>query len=311
MPYRMTLSRTRRRLLCAAALGSALPVPSPAIARVFNGVGRMRILAPDRAATSTLLALGVQPVAGVDKSFYDAMGGQPPMPPGIADCGDPNEPNLELMLALRINQCVTVTTLPSARERIASIAPVLHLEIYNGETGAFERAAAGFRRAAALTGREPQATAYMSDVDALTERTAAALRAAGAPLRPAFLLTLNGGGRSMVVYGRNSMMFDVMRRLGLPNAWTRPTNTYGFAVTGVEALAEAPDADVIVVDFGAGTTAALAELAASPFWNRLPMVRRGRVFRIPLVDLYSSYPAAQPFLKGLQGLARRPEYRHV
>lgn len=256
--------------------------------------------------------MGMRPVAGVDKAFYDAMGAKPPMPPGIADCGDPNEPNLELMIALGVNQCVTVTTVPAARERIATIAPVLHLDIYSGATGALSRAADGFRRVAQLTGHEAQANEYMARTETLMAQTGDALRQSGAARsRPSYLVTLNGGGRSMVVYGRNSIMYDVMSELGLPNAWTRATNTYGFAVTGVEALADVPDADVIVVDFGAGTTAALAELSASPFWNRLPMVRKGRVFRIPLVDLYSSYPAANTFLQGLHALALRPEYRHV
>jgi ferric hydroxamate transport system substrate-binding protein len=291
-------------------LAAALPLPAPATP--MPGLAPLlRIASPDRAATATLLALGVRPVACVDKAFYDAMGGQPPMPRGIPDCGDPNEPNLELLLSLGVDHCVTGTTLATARAQIATIVPVLHLDIYDGTLDALQRSSDGFRRVARLVGSTAQAEAYIRDVDVLTANTRAALVDVYASERPVYLETLNGDGRSMVVYGRGSIMHDVLRRLGLRNAWTRPTNLYGFAIAGVEALASAPDANVIVIDFGMTTTAALEVLSKSPFWNRLPMVTGKRVFRIPLVDLYSSYPAARAFLLGLHDLARRPAFRHA
>lgn len=276
--------------------------------------GGLRILAPDRGATSSLLAIGVWPVAGADRAFYDSMGAEPPMPPGlhIVNSGDPVEPNLELMIELGINRCVTVTTPLDARERLAVVAPVTHLDIFTGAPGAIDRAAQGLRTLGTLTRREVQAEAYIARVEARMAATARSLAASGRPAqRPVYLVTLNDGGRSMVVYGRNSIMYDVMTRIGMRNAWTGNTNEYGFSVGGVEQLAAQPDADIVVVDFGASTTAALLQLNASPFWNRLASVRAGRVFRIPLVDLFSSYPSAMTLLRGLDGLIQREAFRHA
>ncbi|SDV46046.1 ABC transporter substrate-binding protein [Chitinasiproducens palmae] len=303
----------RRRTFCITALTWAALGAMDARAAAPSRAP-LRILAPDRAATSSLLALGVAPVAGVDRAFYKSMGAEPPMPDDVhvIDSGDPLEPNLELMIELGINHCVTATTPSIACERMAVVAPVTQLDIYTGETGALARAADGLRTLGRLTGREARAEQYIAGVEAHIAATTAALRASARPAhRAAFLVTLNDGGRSMVAYGRNSIVHDVMTRVGLRNAWRRDTNEYGFAVGGVELLADAPDADIVVVDFGASTSVALDQLNASPFWNRLPMVRAGRVFRIPLVDLYSSYPCASSMLRGIDGLLRQEAFRRV
>ncbi|VVE36377.1 Iron(3+)-hydroxamate-binding protein FhuD [Pandoraea iniqua] len=310
----------KRRSFCAGAaaiLAGAGPWVHAAgrpTAASASPASSLRILAPDRGAVSSLLALGIEPVAGADRAFYDSMGAEPRMPPGmnIVNSGDPIEPNLELMIELGINWCVTVTTPQIARERMGVVAPVTHLDIFTGATGALDRAADGLRTLARMTGREEQASAYIAQVEARMAEVARTLAASGRPAkRQTYLVTLNDGGRSMVAYGRNSIMWDVMTRVGLRNAWTRSTNEYGFSVGGVELLAEAPDADIVVVDFGASTTAALRQLAVSPFWNRLASVRAGRVYRIPLIDLFNSYPSATTLLRGLDGLIRREDFRHV
>ena len=255
------------------------------------------IATPDRGAASMVLSLGLCPVASVGSDFYNEMGASPPMPAGVVDCGDPVEPNLELLRELDVSQIVTVTTDPPIITVLEQVAPVTALDIYTGRPGALDRGAAELRRLGGVLGVVDRADAYVRHVEAVIETTREAIK--GKTARPVYLVTVDAGGRSMVVYGANSIMHDVMLRLGVQNAWTGPTGAYGFQNTGVETLAQVPDAMIFYVDYGVTTRAALAGLARSPFWTHLPSVRAGRVARLPLFDVYNAYPVAPVFARYL------------
>lgn len=268
----------------------------------------MRIATPDRAGAESVLALGIKPVGAPSADFYREMGGTPDLPAGIPSVGPPVEPNLEVLKSLAPAMIVTGTIAQSTRRMLARVAPVLNLDIYTGEPGAYGRAVAEFRRLADVVGRSAVAQSYVSRLEADIARAATALRARGD--RPAYLVTLDDGGRTMTVYGRNSIMYDVMEMMGVPNAWDGRTNGFGFMPVGVEKLVAHPDADLIYVNYGLDTTAALGRLRASPFWNSLPMVRAGRVHPIPLFDVFGSLPLAGPFAANLAAALSNGEGRH-
>lgn len=258
----------------------------------------MRVATPDRAGTESVLALGLRPVGAPAADFYREMGGSPPLPAGIQNVGAPVEPNLEVLKSLAPDLIVTGTITDNVRQMLARIAPVLNLAIYTGEPGAYGRAVAEFRRLAGVVGRIPEAEAYVSQLETGIARAASALQSRGG--RCAYLVTLDGGGRTMTVYGRNSIMYDVMLKMGVANAWDGPTNGFGFTTVGIQKLAARPDADLIYVDYGLETQAALDRLGNSPFWNNLPMVRAGRTHAIPLFDVFGSLPLARSFAPGLE-----------
>ncbi len=300
------LSTTRRQFLQAALL--TVPALAGLPARAAAAAPRVtRVAATDRAGTESLLALGVRPVIAPDPSFYATMGGAPALPSGIISAGAPIEPNLEVLLSVAPELIVTGTTSASVRDVLARVAPVLDLDIYTGQPGAYDRAVAGFRRLAAALGLTQRADAYVAGLEARIARSAAAL----APRhgRPAYLVSIDGSGRTMLVYSRNSIMYDVMTKIGIPNAWQGRTNGFGFATVGVERLVERPDADLIYVDYGDDTRAALAQLASSPFWTNLPMVKAGRVYGIPLFDVFGSLPLASSFAAHLDRLFVNGEAR--
>ncbi|MEK6350590.1 MAG: ABC transporter substrate-binding protein [Burkholderia sp.] len=268
----------------------------------------LRVATPDRAGTESLLALGVRPVGAPPADFYAMMGGTPPLPGGIASTGAPIEPNLEVLKSLSPDLIVTGTVGDSVRRILARVAPVMDLDIYTGQLGAYDRAVAGYRKLAGLVGRTQNAEAYVAALEAKIAGTAAAL--ASRRGRPAYLAAIDGGGRSMIVYSRNSIMYDVMARVGIPNAWEGRTNGFGFTTIGVERLVDHPDADLIYVDYGDDTREALAQLADSPFWRNLPMVRAGRVYPIPLFDIFGSLPLADAFVDHLGHVFAGQEARH-
>ncbi len=253
----------------------------------------MRLAAPDSGAAQTLLALGIVPAVSVSREFFDAMGTSPPMPEGVVDCGDPSEPNLEVIARMNVDLIVTSTISSDIREVLSRVAPVQALDIYIGQPGAVGRAKKEALHLATELGATVVCTAYLEDFD----KTIVALRSrlAAWPRRPVYLVGLAPDGRNMTVYGRNSLMWDIMDALGIENAWQGPTNIYGFANTGVERLADRPDAMIVSIDYGDLTTTAMQALGRSVFWINLPAVITGQVATIPRFEVFGTLPAAAQF----------------
>ncbi|WP_162939737.1 ABC transporter substrate-binding protein [Neorhizobium sp. NCHU2750] len=254
-----------------------------------------RVATPDRAATQTVLSLGVLPAVTVAPQFYRGMGSTPQLPSGIPSCGDPTEPNLEVLQRYGVDLVVTGTIAADVQAVLRRVAPVFPLEIYTGQVAVLDRAKSETARLADFLRLSAQGRAAIDAVDDIL--TTEAARIAGLTWRPMFLVGLSPDGRNMTVYGRNSIMYDVMDHLGLENAWTGPTNAFGFASAGIEELAGRPDAELLHIEYGRMTDAALAKLASSPLWNSLPMVRAGRVFRIPRFEVFGALPAAPQFAR--------------
>ncbi|MEH6774728.1 MAG: ABC transporter substrate-binding protein, partial [Cereibacter changlensis] len=98
--------------------------------------------------------------------------------------------------------------------------------------------------------------------------------------------------RLLDVFGAGSLFHDVLRPLGATNAWTGPTNAWGFASTGLEALAGHPEARLVIIE-----PAPPPRLADSPLWRALPQVRAGRVTLLPPVWVFGGVPSALRFAR--------------
>ncbi len=289
-------ARLSRRAVLGFALGSAAAFSSPPVfsaERAAHSGPPRRIATPDRAGAQTLLSLGITPIAGVSNDFFNGMGTTPEMPDGVIDTGEPYEPNLEVLQRLKIDLIIAGTIAADTREVLARVAPVFYLNIYTGQERALGRAESETIRLAKVLGIEEKGRAYIDNATSIFDREAQKLE--GLPRRPVYIVGLASDGRNMTVYGRNSIMYDVMAILGVENAWTGPIGGAGFINAGVEELAANPSATVLHIDYGAATDAALSKLANSPFWTNLPMVQEGRVHRIPRFEVYGGLPLAVQF----------------
>ncbi|WP_120348444.1 ABC transporter substrate-binding protein [Paraburkholderia fungorum] len=304
---------TRRDFLGALAVPLTVPLLMPLMAPVAGAFASTpasagaaiapRVATPDRPGTETLLALDVKPVAAGALDVYATMGGFPPLPDGIVDCGYPAEPNLEVLRELKTSLIVIETMSASLRGLLERIAPVFVLDIYSGAGHAniVERSSAEMMRLARVIGREREGAAYIAQLDARfaelkTKLGGDSISLANHPSRrPVFVTQLDTGGSNILIYAKNCVVSDVMQRLGFVNAWQGKTNGYGCAVVGVEQLAVSPQAELLYIDYGASTQAALNTLTESPVWSRLPMVREGRVNPIRPFDVFGSLPSARQF----------------
>jgi iron complex transport system substrate-binding protein len=258
----------------------------------------LRIAAGDRGGIEALLALGVTPVGSMSSDGYEQMGGTPAMPGGIVNIGDPVEPNLEVLTELKPDLIVTGVLDGASCERLARVAPVFSMKIFNGEAGVYERAESEFLRLADHIGLAPAGRAYVDAVNAKIQAIKASV--AGQKLRPVYLTVLDAGGRNITLYGKHSIMFDVMTRIGIELAWDGPVDYFGGRTVGLEYLARAPDAAILYAKQGVGSDIALRRLNDSPLWSRLPMVRAGRVYPVPMYDVLGSFPVAPAFADSLK-----------
>ena len=249
-----------------------------------------RVVALEWAFASTLVAMGLPPVGVAEPNLYKAWVAEPALPPGIVDVGLRTQPNLERVAALKPDLVLLGALSEPARPGLASIAETVGYNPFTPARRPLAEVAAYTRDLGRRLGRA-------ADAEALLARTEAAFDAARARLAPraarGLLLVSLRDERHVGVYGRGSLFGDVLDRIGLANAWDRPTTIWGTSAAGVEALAAFPEADLVVLEpLPPGTAGALARPG---LWASLAALRRGRTVTVPAAWVFGDAVAAARF----------------
>ncbi|WP_200845389.1 ABC transporter substrate-binding protein [Roseomonas sp. 18066] len=243
------------------------------------GAATPRLVSLDLALTEALLTLRVTPLAVANLPLYRRLVGDPALPEGVIELGPQQEPNLELLQALRPDRILAADWQAAGLRRLSEIAPLSLLPVFAADGDALGQGARLLRALAALAGADPEPA-----IAAATAGLAAAARAVqGLDDRPVLLFRLMEDARGMAVFGSRGMPGGVLARLGLRNAWQGRQNAAGVASAGIEALATMPEARLIHFDRGAETARALSRLEASRFWQALPALRAGRIAAMPVI----------------------------
>ncbi|MBY2998733.1 ABC transporter substrate-binding protein [Rhizobium leguminosarum] len=277
----MAVFSRRQFLAGAAALLSA-----PARLRAAEG---LRVATLDWALLETLLAIGANVVAATELRQFREVAVTPDVPATTADLGLRGTPNFEVLRFVRPDLIFNSNFYAWADQRISGVAPVESHAIYKPGESPFSLAE---QATLAIGERLQLATARQ-----LTEELAArldrhrALLAAGDG-RPVIPINL-GDARHFRVFGSDSMFGEVLKRVGLTNAWQAQTSYSAAAPVGIEILASLPDAWIVMIP--PHPADALATLATSSFWNALPAVREKRVLMLGSINPYGALPAAGRF----------------
>lgn len=297
----------------AASLGGGLARPAHAAEAMPKNARPTRSAAPRVAALSwagaqMLVSLGVPPVALADLYDYPLTGALPAMPPDVIELGLPSEPNLELLQRLAPDLILLDASDAGIEPRLSSIAPTVAIDLYNPAHGRpYVRARAETLRLGALLGREAAARAYLESVEASLD--ACAKRIAALPAPPsALIVDLYDDGRHLYLYGPNSMMQDVLDRLGVRNAWHGSTAA-GYLLVGIESLGAMGDATLYYISHGARDALALHNLSRSALWQSLPLVRERRLRPLPGFFTYGSASCAVQFATALAAALAGPANR--
>ncbi len=266
-----------RRALLKAATAFPLLWASP---RIASAMPAGRLVALDLLATELLLTLGITPVGIANRALYERLVAAPVLPAAVADLGPLTEPNAEFLKMLKPEIIVLAAWQSDMLARLTAIAPFHELAAAPRDVPATMHLVKLLDDLGTLTGRAAEARQWLGRMDNVLTAAKTALSARG--IRPLYVCRFAANGRNVAIFGGNGLIGDVLRRLGLENAWQGRTNAAGVASIGIEQLKN-PDAHIVHFDRGAETVRALENLAQSPLWRALPAVRGARVTAMPVI----------------------------
>ncbi|EUB99198.1 ABC-type transporter, periplasmic subunit [Rhizobium sp. CF080] len=283
---------TRRTVLSAAAVLAAARVP-----RAQEAGPRVATL--DWALLETLLAIGANVVAATELRQFRQVAIKPDVPEGVADLGLRGTPNFEVLRFARPDLILNSNFYAWADPLMSRIAPVESHPIYKpGESPYLLAEQATLAIGERL--QRPAAGRMVEELAARLDRYKNLFaRGDGRPVLPINL----GDARHYRVFGSDSMFGEVLKRVGLANAWTGATSYSAMAPMGIETLASMPDAWIVLIP--PHPQDAFEALAESAFWKALPAVRENRVLAVGSINPYGALPAASRFADFLaEGFSR-------
>lgn len=288
-----------RRAFVATLAGAAVDIVAGTPARAAAG---QRIVALDAPSTEMLIALGIEPVGAAGLAGYRATEGNLPQLRRTTDIGFYYEPNVELLQALSPDFFVSSFGIGVSKDLLSRIAPVISVPIYGSGSPPYDAAIRALRQTAKATNNTGRADAFLENHD---DRLAALrAKASGANTRPVYIASPLLDGRHVILYGVNSLFDEILRRIGLRNAYTGPTSPWGIASVGIETLASGGDAAFVYIESPV-TRTALRALAASAIWQRLSFMREERVVPIRYLEMYGALPTADRFAEAVGGLLEK------
>lgn len=242
----------------------------------------------DWTIAETLVALGVTPQAVAQIDAYHDWVGEPPLPASVTDLGLRTQPNLELLASLEPDRILISPMFANLTPRLSRIAPVENLALYTPEGDTWEQMRELTRQVARLVDH-PHAGERLIET---TEAYLASLRHSLRDDHPPLLLVQFMDERHVRVFGDNGLYQAALDRLGLANAWQRPTNAWGFSLVSLEALLDIDARLVVVEPLPVGVE---EQLASSGLWQHLPSVRAGTQITLPPVWSFGALPSAKRF----------------
>ena len=284
---------TRRTMLSGAIASLAMP----AILRAQDAGPRVATL--DWALLETLLAIGADVVAATELRQFRQVAAKPDVLTGAADLGLRGTPNFEVLRFARPDVIFNSNFYAWADPIMARIAPVESHAIYKpGESPYLLAEQATLRIGERL--QLSNAQRFVEELSARLERYRAFFaKGDGRPVLPINL----GDARHYRVFGSDSMFGEVLKRLGLANAWQGATSYSAMAPVGIETLASMPDAWIVLIP--PHPQDAVEALTRSAFWHALPSVRENRVLTTGPINPYGALPAASRFADFLtEGFSR-------
>lgn len=279
------MPRPRRALTWLAGLVAALVATATA-------ADAPRLATLDWTLAETLVALDAPPAAVAQVEAYHAWVGEPTLPASTLDLGLRSQPNLERLASLAPARILISPMFANLAPRLERIAPVDTLPLYTPGRDTWTQMREMTRSLARLIER-PEAA---SDLIESTEARLDALQERLHGETPPLLVVQFMDARHVRVFGAGGLYQAVLDRLGLENAWPGPTNTWGFSLVGVEALAGLDARLVVVEPHPAGVRERLDEAG---LWDHLVEASRGVPLVLPPVWSFGALPSAERFAEQL------------
>jgi ABC-type Fe3+-hydroxamate transport system substrate-binding protein len=249
-----------------------------------------RIACLEWTSAEMVISLGIGPVAVADTKGYRDWVVDPDLPAGCLDLGSRGEPNLELLTELRPDLIVGAYGYGLDEAPFKQIAPLHTIPFYDGTEAPYRQAETETLKLGARLGREAEA-------QRLIQETAAAIAQIRAQFserakQPLAVVSMFDD-RHVRVYGKGSLFQGVFDRLSLANAWTAPTDIWGFSTVGIEQLVAIGEARLICLD--PIPPHVKIRIDQSSLWANLPCVKAGNARTIPPIWPFGGLAAAARF----------------
>ncbi|TMV21713.1 hypothetical protein BJG94_05100 [Rhizobium sp. Td3] len=284
--------RRRDFLRAASAALGYLSLPSCSFAQEQAD----RFVSMDLLITELLLTIGAVPVATSNIPLYQRLVANPSMPDSVSDLGPLNEPNLEYLQRLSPSRIFVADWQAAGLETATRIAPVTPIPVFAGKTPAIAHCEALIAKLADMTGHVFAARSAVAGMRSEIDETRARLKSFS---RPVYVCRFNRDGRNLALFGGNGLLGDMLKQLGLRNAFSGRVNAAGVTNAPLIRLADEPDAVIIHFDRGQETDIALQRLEAGALWHVLPAVKNGRVIRMPVIYPNGGIRSAERFANQL------------
>ncbi len=245
----------------------------------------VRIVVLEWTYAEDLLALGIQPAGVADVNGYRKwVNVEPELSDAVTDVGTRQEPSLETIAALEPDLIIGVQFRhESIYGELSDIAPTLIFNPYPGEDGPnqLDEMRLTFLTIAQAVGREQQGQDVLTELDKIFEAAQEELADAGYVDRE-FVLAQAFTSQDVPqirLFSDNAMAVQVVRAIGLKNAWDVAFEQYGFSTVGVEALANVQQADFFYV-VQDDDNVFENQLRNNPVWRNLAFVREDRAYAL-------------------------------
>lgn len=235
--------------------------------------GVQRVIALEWTYAEDLLALGMQPVGIADIEGYDNwLDILVALDDDMVDVGTRQEPNLEQIIELEPDLILAASfRVAENYDELSAIAPTLAFNSYPADGAShYDQMVDTFNTIALVTGREAEAEAVLEQVQ--TTYTAAAEAIAASDLtNNTFILAqsyISGDAPVFRLFTDNAMAVEIMRQIGLENAWDDAPQQYGFTTVDFEGFSTIED----TLFFYIAQPEAHDAIVDAPVWGALPFV---------------------------------------
>lgn len=261
---------------------------SPLFAYAVDKPSPQRVMSVDWTQTETMLALGVVPVGVAQGQDYDAWVKSPRLPQQTKDVGLRTQPNIERIYELKPQRIFIAPYFSAMKDRLAEIAPVTTIDLYGKGITNWSVLTQFTRTFGKELGREPEAELFIEQSEAQLALLKKKVDQDAAPL----LMIQFMDTKHVRVFGENSLYSQAINKLGLSNAWTEETNSWGFSMVGIDKLAGIKAQIVIVDPLPHGGE---QQLAQDQFWQYIVEQSGQPVMRVDPVWSFGAMPSAIRF----------------
>lgn len=289
----MAQTHTRRKFLHMArnaffVAGSSPFLSSPGLASVAQT--KPKIAIADGAVAETALAMGIVPYAMSAIPTYQTWVKFPEVPDSVINLGARFQPNMELIAQLKPDMLLTSQYYMDQFTTLSSVIRIEAIDIYQTDKQPFAHAVSAAKRIEEYAQTPGRA-------QTLLDETLAKIKKASDDVTDhkstSILLVSFNDPRHLRVFGKNSIMQDVLERMGLKNAWTLPTNYWGFETININQLASFPDARLVAIEpLMPDVETALQH---SPILSNLPPVKNHGLVRMPTLSTFGGLYSAGRF----------------